>query len=124
MVRRCCIRAASQTCTPTVIRGTPFPRLTAEQPRPQRRVGMRIRIAGSIERTGYHQSPGADTQTCLSCKELTRATMEMEESMGFRVRSNYEDIVAWIQSDPPGVPYPRKRKALQTATCTDNLAPR
>ena len=33
--------------------------------------------------------------------------------MGFKVRSKYEDIVAWIQSDPPGVPYPKNRKALQ-----------
>ena len=39
--------------------------------------------------------------------------MEIEQRMGFKVRSKYEDIVAWIQSDPPGVPYPKNRKALQ-----------
>ena len=39
--------------------------------------------------------------------------MEIPTKMGFRVRSNYEDVVAWIQSDPPGVPYPKNRKALQ-----------
>ena len=33
--------------------------------------------------------------------------------MGFKVRSKYEDVVAWIQSDPPGVPYPKNRKELQ-----------
>ena len=33
--------------------------------------------------------------------------------MGFRVRSNYEDMVAWIKSDPPGVPYPKNRTHLQ-----------
>ena len=34
--------------------------------------------------------------------------------MGFKVRSKYEDIVAWIQSGGgPGVPYPQNRKALQ-----------
>ena len=33
--------------------------------------------------------------------------------MGFKVRSKYEDIVAWIQSGGgPGVPYPQNRKAL------------
>ncbi len=40
--------------------------------------------------------------------------MEIETRMGFKVRSKYEDVVAWIQSDPPGVPYPKDRKALQT----------
>ena len=39
--------------------------------------------------------------------------MEIETKMGFRVRSNYEDVVAWIKSDPPGVPYPKNRQALQ-----------
>ena len=39
--------------------------------------------------------------------------MEIETRMGFRVRSKYEDVVAWIQSDPPGVPYPKNRQALQ-----------
>ena len=39
--------------------------------------------------------------------------MEIPTKMGFRVRSNYEDVVAWIQSDPPGVPYPKNRQALQ-----------
>ncbi len=39
--------------------------------------------------------------------------MEIETRMGFRVRSKYEDVVAWIQSDPPGVPYPKNRKELQ-----------
>ena len=34
--------------------------------------------------------------------------------MGFKVRSKYEDVVAWINSDPPGVPYPKNRQALQT----------
>ena len=38
--------------------------------------------------------------------------MEIPTKMGF-LRSNYEDVVAWIQSDPPGVPYPKKRNALQ-----------
>ena len=39
--------------------------------------------------------------------------MEIETRMGFKVRSKYEDVVAWIQSDPPGVPYPKGRKELQ-----------
>ena len=39
--------------------------------------------------------------------------MEIETRMGLRVRSNYEDVVAWINSDPPGVPYPKNRKAIQ-----------
>ena len=39
--------------------------------------------------------------------------MEIETRMGFKVRSKYEDVVAWIQSDPPGVPYPKNRKHLQ-----------
>ena len=39
--------------------------------------------------------------------------MEIETRMGFRARSNYQDVVAWINSDPPGVPYPKNRKALQ-----------
>ena len=39
--------------------------------------------------------------------------MEIESKMGFRVRSQYEDVVRWIQSDPPGVPYPKNRQALQ-----------
>ena len=40
--------------------------------------------------------------------------MEIETRMGFKVRSKYEDVVAWINSDPPGVPYPKNRQALQT----------
>ena len=40
--------------------------------------------------------------------------MEIETRMGLKVRSKYEDVVAWIQSDPPGVPYPKNRKELQT----------
>ena len=40
--------------------------------------------------------------------------MNIESRMGLRVRSKYEDVVAWIQSDPPGVPYPKNRKELQT----------
>ncbi len=40
--------------------------------------------------------------------------MNIETRMGLRVRSKYEDVVAWIQSDPPGVPYPKNRKELQT----------
>ena len=39
--------------------------------------------------------------------------MEIETRMGFRVRSSYEDVVAWILSDPLGVPYPKNRKELQ-----------
>ena len=39
--------------------------------------------------------------------------MEIETRMGFKVRSKYEDVVRWIQSDPPGVPYPKNRKELQ-----------
>ena len=39
--------------------------------------------------------------------------MEIETRRGFRVRSKYEDVVAWIRSDPPGVPYPKNRKDLQ-----------
>ena len=39
--------------------------------------------------------------------------MEIESRMGFRVRSKYEDVVKWIQSDPPGVPCPKNRQALQ-----------
>ena len=39
--------------------------------------------------------------------------MEIPTKMGFRVRSNYEDVVAWIKSDPPGVPYPKNRQHLQ-----------
>ena len=38
--------------------------------------------------------------------------MEIERRMGLRVRSKYEDVVAWLQSDPPGVPYPKNREAL------------
>ena len=38
--------------------------------------------------------------------------MEIQERMGFKVRSKYEDVVAYILSDPPGVPYPKNRKAL------------
>ena len=33
--------------------------------------------------------------------------------MGLKARSKYEDVVAWILSDPPGVPYPKNRKELQ-----------
>ena len=40
--------------------------------------------------------------------------MEIESRMGFKARSKYEDVVAWILSDPPGVPYPKNRKELQT----------
>ncbi len=39
--------------------------------------------------------------------------MEIETRMGLKVRSKYEDVVAWINSDPPGVPYPRNRQAIQ-----------
>ena len=39
--------------------------------------------------------------------------MEIETRMGLRVRSKYEDVVAWINSDPPGVPYPKNRQAIQ-----------
>ena len=39
--------------------------------------------------------------------------MEIETRTGFKVRSKYEDVVAWINSDPPGVPYPKNRQALQ-----------
>ena len=39
--------------------------------------------------------------------------MEIESRMGFKVRSKYEDVVRWIQSDAPGVPYPKNRQALQ-----------
>ena len=39
--------------------------------------------------------------------------MEIEQRMGLRVRSNYEDVAAWIRSGGgPGVPYP-KRKELE-----------
>ena len=40
--------------------------------------------------------------------------MEIETRMGFKVRSKYEAVVAWIQSDPHGGPYPKNRQALQT----------
>ena len=40
--------------------------------------------------------------------------MEIESRMGLKVRSKYEDVVAWLQSDPPGGPYPKNRKELQT----------
>ena len=40
--------------------------------------------------------------------------MEIETGiMGLRKRSQYEDVVRWILSDPPGVPYPKNRQALQ-----------
>ncbi len=39
--------------------------------------------------------------------------MEIQERMGFRVRSQYEDIVTWMQSDPPGVQNPKNSKTLQ-----------
>ena len=42
--------------------------------------------------------------------------MEIETRMGLRVRSKYEDVVAWINSDPPGVPYP---KLSQQRTLTE-----
>ena len=39
--------------------------------------------------------------------------MEIQERMGFKVRSKYEDVVAYILSNPrDGVPYPKNRKAL------------
>ena len=39
--------------------------------------------------------------------------MEIEQRMGLRVRSKYEDVVAWIRSGGgPAVPYP-KRAELQ-----------
>ena len=38
--------------------------------------------------------------------------MEIERRMGLRVRSKYEDVVAWLQSDPLGVLYPQNREAL------------
>ena len=39
--------------------------------------------------------------------------MEIEQRMGLRVRSSYEDVVAWIRSGGgPPVPYP-KRTELQ-----------
>ena len=39
--------------------------------------------------------------------------MEIEQRMGLRVRSNYEDVAPWIRSGGgPGVPYP-KRKELE-----------
>ena len=39
--------------------------------------------------------------------------MEIEHRMGLRVRSKYEDVVAWIRSGGgPAVPYP-KRTELQ-----------
>ena len=45
--------------------------------------------------------------------------MEIEKRMGFRVRSKYEDVVKWIQSDPPGVPYPKNARRFRQwkATC-------
>ena len=47
--------------------------------------------------------------------------MEIPTKMGFRVRSNYEDVVAWINSDPPGVTYPKNRTHLQAMTATSML---
>ena len=38
--------------------------------------------------------------------------MEIETRMGFKVRSKYEDVVAWINSDPLGVPYPKTARQL------------
>ena len=38
--------------------------------------------------------------------------MKVVERMGLKQRSKYEDVVAWLQSDPPGVPYPKNREAL------------
>ena len=38
--------------------------------------------------------------------------MKVVERMGLQQRSKYEDVVAWLQSDPPGVPYPKNREAL------------
>ena len=38
--------------------------------------------------------------------------MKVVERMGLQERSKYEDVVKWLQSDPPGVPYPKNREAL------------
>ena len=37
--------------------------------------------------------------------------MKVVERMGLQERSKYEDVVKWLQSDPPGVPYPKNREA-------------
>ena len=39
--------------------------------------------------------------------------MEVEERFGLKRRHTYDEIVAWLNSDPKGVPYP-KRVAFQT----------
>ena len=38
--------------------------------------------------------------------------MKLVERMWLQQRSKYEDVLAWLQSDPPGVPYPKNREAL------------
>ena len=39
--------------------------------------------------------------------------MEVEERFGLKKRHTYDEIVAWLNSDPKGVPYPN-RVAFQT----------
>ena len=39
--------------------------------------------------------------------------MEVEERFGLKRRRTYDEIVAWLNSDPKGVPYPN-RVAFQT----------
>ena len=39
--------------------------------------------------------------------------MEVEERFGLKRRHTYDEIVAWLNSDPKGVPYPN-RVAFQT----------
>ena len=38
--------------------------------------------------------------------------MKVVERMGMVERSKYEDVVEWLQSDPPRVPYPKNREAM------------
>ena len=34
--------------------------------------------------------------------------MEVEERFGLKRRHTYDEIVAWLNSDPKGVPYPNR----------------
>ena len=47
--------------------------------------------------------------------------MELQQRMGLRVRSSYEDIDDWIRKDVKGVPYP-DRKSLQCSIRTSTAS--
>ena len=65
---------------------------------------------------GFRGLGGRMAGAAQAAQQFVNATcvqMQVEERFGLKRRHTYDEIVAWLNSDPKGVPYPN-RVAFQT----------